>query len=260
MSLSDDKVIILGCGSSRGVPSSTGNWGACDSLEPRNKRTRASICLQSEGSTLLIDTSPDLYQQMTTHKISNIDAVFYSHVHADHCHGIDDLKSIFFESKKTIPVFASKESLVELQQKFSYLFSASSYGADAVLKGYELETFTKVGPFDMVAFPQIHTPTMESWGFRWKNVAYSTDFKDLSCDSQRHLQNLDVWIIDCLSRYSYERMPHLSLEKTLEWIERLKPKRAILTHMGNTLDYQTLKRELPDYIEPAYDGMVLYVR
>ncbi|MBN9343332.1 MAG: hypothetical protein BGO76_05760 [Caedibacter sp. 38-128] len=258
--MSKNKVIILGCGPSGGVPligpQSGGFWGTCDPTNPKNRRMRASIYVEYEGKKLLVDTSPDLRQQFLTFGLRDIDAVLYTHEHADHTHGIDELRSLFFARKeRTIPVYGSEETLQKLKESFSYLFKGGDHFIyPKILESYVISNTFLVQGTPISSFVQIHG-IGTSLGYRFGNVAYSTDVTDFDEHAQECLKGLDVWIIDCLSR---ELKPsHLHLEAALEWIEKMKPKRAILTHMNPSLDYEMLKKELPPYIEPAYDGMVI---
>ncbi|AIL13043.1 hypothetical protein IM40_05230 [Candidatus Paracaedimonas acanthamoebae] len=258
--MSKNKVIILGCGPSGGIPligsQSGGFWGACDSTNPKNRRMRASIYVEYEGKKLLIDTSPDLRQQFLTFGLRDIDAVLYTHEHADHTHGIDELRSLFFARKeRTIPVYGSEETIQKLRESFSYLFEGGEHFIyPKILESHVISNTFLVQDTPIVSFTQIHG-IGTSLGYCFGNVAYSTDVTDFDEIAQECLKGLDVWIIDCLSR---EPKPsHLHLEKALKWIEKMKPKKAILTHMNPSLDYETLKKELPSHIEPAYDGMVI---
>lgn len=258
--MSNNKVIILGCGPSGGVPligvQPNGFWGACDPMQPKNRRMRASIYVEYKGKRLLVDTSPDLRQQFLTFGLKDIDAILYTHEHADHTHGIDELRSLFFARKeKTIPVYGNKETIQRLRESFSYLFEGGEHLIyPKILESEIISDIFLVQETSIVSFTQIHG-IGTSLGYRFGNLAYSTDVTDFGEAAQEHLKGLDVWIIDCLSRDP--KPSHLHLEKALEWIEKMKPKRAILTHMNSSLDYETLKKELPPYVEPAYDGMIV---
>ncbi len=258
--MSQNKFTILGCGPSGGVPligpQSGGFWGLCDSNNLKNRRMRASLFVEYEGKKLLIDTSPDLRQQFLTFGLQDIDAVLYTHDHADHTHGIDELRSLFFARKeKIIPIYGNKETIETLQQRFAYLFEGGQhYIYPKILEPYFVDGDFSVQEVTISSFIQVHG-VGTSIGYRFGKMAYSTDVTDFDERAQDCLTGLDVWVIDCLSR---EPKPsHLHLEAALKWIEKMKPKKAILTHMNPSLDYYTLKKELPPHIEPAYDGMVV---
>lgn len=250
---------MLGVGGSTGVPTALGFWGQCDPDNPKNIRTRASIYLEIDGIKILVDTSPDLRRQMLRHGINDFDAVFFTHDHADHTHGIDELKLIFLKhDKQRIPIYSSESTLKSLKKRFFYLFTQPENSPyKSILEPYVIDREFKVNHLDFISFPQIHGQNMISTGFRYKDFAYSTDFSDLTPEAIDQLQGLDTWIVDCLSLYTPPT--HLNLEQSLKWIEILKPKRAILTHMGPTLDYQTLRDMIPDHVEPGYDGLTIYL-
>ncbi len=261
------KVTILGCGTSGGVPRVGNVWGACDPANPKNRRRRCSLLVQREGAdgvtSLLVDTSPDFRDQLLDAGVGLLDGVLYTHDHADHTHGIDDLRVVVYNGHRRVEVYADKETLALLRQRFDYCFE-TPLGSDypAILLGHEIapgEIAHFEGPggvIDVLAFRQIHGRG-ETLGFRFGGLAYSPDVSDLPEDSLAHLRDLDVWIIDALRYTSHPS--HFSLGEALAWVERMKPKRAILTHMHIDLDYASLLAELPPGVEPAYDGMVLTV-
>jgi phosphoribosyl 1,2-cyclic phosphate phosphodiesterase len=261
------KVTILGCGTSGGVPRVGNVWGACDPSNPKNRRRRCSLLVQREGAdgttNVLVDTSPDFRDQLLDAGVGLLDGVLYTHDHADHTHGIDDLRIIAYNGHRRVKIYADEATLRLLRQRFDYCFE-TPVGSDypAILLGHEIapgEMVHIVGPggaIDALAFRQIHGRG-ETLGFRFGALAYSPDVSDLPEDSLAHLRDLDVWIIDAL-RYT-THPSHFSLSEALAWIERMKPKRAILTHMHIDLDYAALLSQLPPGVEPAYDGMVLTV-
>ncbi|OJX13960.1 MAG: hypothetical protein BGO77_01160 [Caedibacter sp. 37-49] len=258
--MSQNKFTILGCGPSGGVPligpHLGGFWGLCDSNNPKNRRMRASLFVKYEGKKLLIDTSPDLRQQFLTFGLQDIDAVLYTHDHADHTYGIDELRSLFFARKeRIIPIYGNKETIETLQERFAYLFEGGQhYIYPKILEPHFVEGDFSVQEVTISSFIQVHG-VGTSLGYRFGKMAYSTDVTDFDERAQECLTGLDIWVIDCLSR---EPKPsHLHLEAALKWIEKMKPKKAILTHMNPSLDYETLKKELPLHIEPAYDGMMV---
>jgi phosphoribosyl 1,2-cyclic phosphate phosphodiesterase len=259
------KATILGCGTSGGVPRIGNHWGACDPENPKNRRMRCSLLVErvaEEGkTTVLVDTSPDLRQQLLDAQAGWIDGVLYTHDHADHTHGIDDLRQVSFNGHRRVDVYYDETTGKLLRCRFAYCFDApSGSGYPAILKGHEIRAGEKVlipgagGAIDALPFRQIHGEG-ETLGFRFGDIAYSPDVNDLPAESLSTLEGLDVWIIDALRCTPHPS--HFSLEQALDWIARLKPKRAVLTHMHVDLDYAALVRELPEGVEPAYDGMVL---
>lgn len=249
------KAVILGCGTSSGVPRVGNHWGACDPENPKNRRRRSSILVEHAGTRILIDTSPDLREQLLDAEIDRVDAVFYTHDHADHTHGIDDLRHLAYAADGRIPVYADAATLAVLMKRFDYVFISQS-GYPAICDAHEITGPTTVRGLEVTPFGQRHGG-VDTLGFRIGGLAYSTDLNGLPEASFAALADLDVWIVDALR---YKPHPtHTHLEQTLSWIERVKPRRAILTHMTWDMDYETLKHELPDRVEPAYDGMVISV-
>lgn len=253
------KAIIMGCGSSGGVPSlgiKGPYWGGCDPSNPRNFRTRASLYVEYEnGVRFVVDTGADFRHHYLKHQLTDLSAVLYTHDHADHTHGIDELRSLYFaRGSKIIPIYASKQTLDSLCQRFSYLFRPSFPIYPTVLEPKEIRQGSVViSGVDLRAIEQGHGPDQKSIGYRFGSIAYSTDFNYLSDEAIEAYADLDVWVVDCLS---YEpKKTHNHLDLTLQWIEKVRPKRAILTHMNGSLDYETLKSSLPSHIEPAYDGL-----
>jgi phosphoribosyl 1,2-cyclic phosphate phosphodiesterase len=259
------KVTILGCGTSGGVPRVGNHWGACDPADPKNRRRRCSLLVEragGEGETaVLVDTSPDLRQQLLDAGVGWLDGVLYTHDHADHVHGIDDLRQVAFNGRSRVDVYYDETTGNALRSRFSYCFDSPT-GSEypPILKGHEisagetLQILGKGGAIEAMPFRQIHGSS-ESLGFRFGGIAYSPDVSDFPDESLESLRDLDVWIINALRPTPHPS--HLSLEQALGWIARLKPRRAVLTHMHLDLDYATLARELPPGVEPAYDGMVL---
>ena len=250
------KITILGSGSSGGVPLIGGIWGPCDPNEPKNYRSRVSVLVNVNNVNLLVDTSPDLRTQMLASKIKDIDGVLYTHAHADHVHGIDDLRAFCWKRESPLPIYGDKETIHQITNRFSYAFN--SYGKPALptLKA----NIIKIGENKILnnvsfkAIKQIHG-VGHSLGYRFGNFAYSTDLNKLSNKAKDELLNLDVWVVDCV-RYE-PHYSHSHLSQTLEWIKELKPNKAILTHMGHWLDYKELKGKLPKGVEPGYDGLII---
>ena len=250
-------VTVLGCGSSGGVPLIGNIWGPCDPNEPRNNRSRVSVLININNKyNILIDTSPDLRSQMLNFNVKDIDCVLYTHAHADHVNGIDDLRAFCWRRKNPLPVYGDKITIKQITKRFEYAFNGDGSPALPSLKAKTIN-IGKNMIFDNLSFEaieQIHGKG-KSIGYRFGNFAYNTDLNELPNDSKAKLQNLDVWIVDCV-RYE-PHYSHSHLELTLQWISELKPKKAYLTHMGHWLDYKTLLEQLPDSIFPSYDGLVL---
>lgn len=247
------KVTILGCGTSGGVPKMPLHWGDCDPANPKNRRRRASILIEQGDTTLLVDTSPDLREQMLSANVQKLDAVFYTHDHADHTHGIDDLRGFFQQTRKKLPIYGDEATLHTLKQRFSYIFQ-SVEGYPSIARGHTIKGNTKVGSIVVQPFEQIHGNSI-SLGFRFGDIAYSTDLNALPESAFEMLKGVKVWIVDALRHKPHPTHTHLA--QTLEWIERVKPERAILTHMTWDLDYEKLKAMLPDGVEPAFDGQII---
>jgi phosphoribosyl 1,2-cyclic phosphate phosphodiesterase len=260
------RATILGCGSSGGVPRLGAMWGACDPQNPRNRRRRCGLLVERLGqgrrhTTVLVDTSPDLREQLLGVRAEALDGVLYTHDHADHTHGIDDLRMLAYAMKRRIYVWADAGTLASLEGRFNYCFSTPpGSGYASILSAHTLNPPQPVriegptGIIEAIPVPQTHGE-MGSLGFRFGGLAYSPDISDVPDGTAALLQDLDVWIVDAL-RFT-PHPSHFSVKQALAWIERLKPKRAILTHMTTDLDYEALRRELPEGVEPAYDGMVI---
>lgn len=254
---------ILGCGSSGGVPRLGGHWGDCDPDNPRNRRRRCSLLVERDGpdgtTTVLIDTSPDMRSQLLDSGTGRLDAVIYTHDHADHVHGIDDLRMIVFNMKKRVPVYANGNTQNGLLSRFGYAFvqpEGSSY--PPILDLHSIDGVVTVdGPGGPIKFRpfQVNHGAIDALGFRISDLAYLPDVADIYDDALAELQDLDCWIVDSLRRKPHPT--HFHYDRTLEWIDRLKPRRAVLTNMHNDLDYATVEAETPDHISAAYDGMVI---
>ena len=259
------RITILGCGSSGGVPRVGGDWGLCDPVNAKNRRRRCSIMLEqtdTSGTTrVLIDTSPDLREQMLSAHVSEIDGVWYTHEHADHTHGIDELRGFFLRMRRKVPIWADAPTSSMLMSRFAYCFAAPE-GSDyppvlrhhAIVAGTPFATEGAGGALAALPFNMQHG-NINALGFRMGNVAYSPDVNDLDDSAVAALQGLDLWIVDALKRTPHPS--HFSLPQTLAWIDRLKPRRAILTNMHIDMDYATLCAELPSHVIPAHDGLVI---
>jgi phosphoribosyl 1,2-cyclic phosphate phosphodiesterase len=254
------KVTILGCGSSNGVPVIGGNWGACNPDNPKNRRRRPSILVDWDDSMILVDTSPDMRAQLLDADVQRIDAVLYTHVHADHIHGIDDLRPVYRLTGNVIEAFGEAPVIDALIKRFSYLFVGAA--ADDAMYRPVINPNRISGPFqfaghEITPFTQDHAICL-STGFRFGPFAYSTDVVQLGDDAFKALEGIDTWVVDCL-RVEPEHPTHAHLERTLDWIDRVRPRRAILTHMNYQTDYDAIAAILPDGVEPAYDGMELFI-
>jgi phosphoribosyl 1,2-cyclic phosphate phosphodiesterase len=256
------KVTVLGCGSSGGVPLMGCTCPVCLSDNPRNNRTRASILVEMECTAILIDTSPDMRTQCLRENISKVDAIIYTHAHADHLHGIDDVRTFNYTKNSAIDTYSDAATLEKMKQRFDYVFLPPQPISGPMEGGWYRPclnpiTVTPLTPFniegiEVLPLPQKHGRG-DSLGLRVGNFAYSTDTNFMPEETLSALEGIDTWIVDCLR---YDVAPtHAHLEMTLGWIARIKPKRAYLTHLNHQMDYGTLLRELPEGVEPAYDGL-----
>ena len=250
-------VTLLGCGPSWGVPAIGPNWGRCDPADPRNARRRCSLLVESDGGVILIDTSPDLRQQLLDARTGRIDAVLLTHAHADHLHGIDDVRMVNQWLKSSIPLYATADTLGEVERRFGYALKPVMPGRPVYRPALTPHQIT--GPFcaaglTVVPFAQGHGYSTTT-GFRIGPLGYSTDVVELDDNAFKTLAGVELWIVDCLRRTPHPTHSHLA--KTLAWIEQVRPRRAVLTHMDQSLDYRELSAELPVGVEPGYDGLVI---
>ena len=263
MSLS---ITILGCGSSGGVPRVGQGWGACDPTNPKNRRRRCSIFVERRNedgarTRVLVDTSPDLREQLLDLDVQGLEAILMTHPHADHTHGMDDVRPLVIQARRRIAMHMDADTAAVVRRTFSYIFETppgSLYppllddtrvrsGEPVVLEG-------PGGTIEALPF-QVHHGEIDALGYRFGAIAYSPDLNAIPDSSLGYLEGLDLWIVDALR---YTRHPsHFSLEETLGWIARMQPKRAILTNLHTDLDFEILRASLPANVEPAYDGMVL---
>lgn len=249
-------VVILGCGTSGGVPRIGNHWGACDPAEPKNRRLRCSILVQNDKQNILIDTSPDLRAQLLAAGVSDLAGVIWSHDHADQCHGIDDVRPIAIMQRAPIQGWADGATIKRLLKRFDYCFPSEGgklYPPILKLQNHEEQPFD-VGGVNFTPIRQLHGDIM-SYGFRFGDIAYSNDVVEFEPEAFAQLAGVKTWIVDAM-RYT-PHPTHAHLERTLSWVAQLKPERTILTNMHVDMDYQTLRRELPIGVEPAYDGMII---
>ena len=266
-----DRIIatILGCGSSGGVPRIGNDWGACDPHEPRNRRRRCSLLIEGwrdgidEPTRALVDTGADLREQLLDARVDRVDAVLYTHEHADHTHGIDDLRVLALHNRRRVDVFFTHECGERLREAFGYCFSTppgSSYppilNAHDVVPGQVIDIGGPGGTLTIAAFDLIHGD-IHALGYRIGGLAYACDLSAVPDGSTKALENLDNWIVDALRPTPHPS--HLSLPETLDLIERFRPRQAILTNMHIDLDYRTTDAETPPHVTPAFDGMQIDV-
>ncbi len=251
------KVTILGCGTSSGVPRIGNDWGACDPNEPRNARRRVSILVQTAATTILVDTSPDLRSQLLDAQVARVDAVIWTHDHADHVHGLDDLRQLYHNAGTAVAGYARPATIAGLRRRFGYVFQdGDGYPATATLA--PLPDVLTIGDIAVGVVDQPHGPITAA-GLRFeaagRSVGYATDFNAMT-DAMRVLYaDLDAWIVDALRRRPHPTHPHLG--DVLRWAEELQPRRTLLTHMDNSMDYKSLQAELSERVEPAFDNQVI---
>jgi phosphoribosyl 1,2-cyclic phosphate phosphodiesterase len=259
------RATLLGTGGSAGVPhiggpDGRGEWGACDPNEPRNQRSRCSILLQNGTTTLLVDTSPDMRSQLLRAGIARVDAVLYTHAHADHIVGLDDVRILNRNAGRALEAFASPATMAEIQIRFGYAFrpweGGHFYRPVLLPRVVERGSKVQVGSFSLHTFDQDHGYS-RSLGFRVGNLGYATDVVRLDEMAFSVLAGVDTWIVGCFQRRQH--VTHAWLERVLQWSERVKPRRTVLTHMGNDMDWAWLQAHLPPGVEPGCDGMVVEV-
>jgi len=248
---------MLGCGASTGVPAIGPNWGECDPADPRNRRRRVSLLVEVGEVAILLDMSPDLREQLIDARVRRLDAVLMTHAHADHLHGIDDIRQVNRLMSAAIPLWADGRTLAEIRRRFGYALEPPREPGRFYKPTLEPNEFD--GPFavsgvPVVPFAQNHgfSTTM---GFRIGPIAYSTDVTELDDKAFAAVAGVELWVVDCMRRAPHPTHSHLA--KTLGWIERVRPRRAVLTHMDQSLDYRALAAELPDGVEPGRDGLVV---
>ena len=249
------KIRILGCGTSFGVPRIGNDWGECDPDEPRNRRTRSSILIETGGKRLLVDCGPDLREQLLAAKVGTLDGVIITHDHADHCHGIDELRAVEQVMRRPVPLYARSEVLGGLQKRFGYIFNSRSFYR-AVAEPIGLADALEFGDAMLRFVDQPHGG-ITSVGMRvdenGRSAVYAIDFNDLTDEMRALYEGADVWVSDCLSRRPHPT--HTHLDAVLGWARELGIGQLYLSHLNNSMDYRTLLSELPDWAAPAHDGL-----
>jgi len=255
------EVIILGCGASSGVPIIGCNCSVCTSEDPKNKRTRSSIIIKQNGSSLLIDTSPDLRQQVLREKINKIDAVLYTHAHADHLSGIDDLRAFNHLKDDAIQIYSNQETIDYIEKSFGYVFKPLApnigwYKPLLIPNLLEYNKIHNIAGMKVIPFREIHGQ-IDVIGIRIDDFAYSTDLNIIPEESLEMLKGLKLWVVDCIR---YDSAPtHAGLDQVLKWVEILRPEKVILTHMTHVIDYNEISAKLFDSMKAAYDGMRIII-
>lgn len=256
------RVTILGSGAAGGVPMIGNQWGACDPKNPKNRRRRAAILVEKGDATLLVDTGPDVKAQLLDAGVTRLDGILYTHIHADHTHGIDEIRALNRLQRAVIDAYGTDNDLKHLRNKFGYVFEPPGEYQGKVayykpcLKGRPFahgEAFTVAG-IEVLPFVQDHG-FMVSTGFRFGPIAYTTDAVKLPEAAFDALSGVDTWIVGCLQREPHPT--HAHFDRIMEWIERVGPKRAVLTHLSLRIDYAALAATLPEHIDAGYDGMVI---
>lgn len=250
------KIRILGSGTSSGVPRIGNDWGDCDPANPKNRRTRASVLVSTETTRILVDTSPDMREQLLAAGVTDLDAVIWTHDHADHCHGIDDLRQLM-HLRDGLPVrgLARGFTLEQLKQRFAYAFYGRA-GYRPTIDGEQLPDRITIGDISVSIADQPHGG-ITSAGLRFENnglsIGYATDFHEVTDAMRSIYTGLDLWVVDALRYAPHPTHPHLGA--TLGWIEELRPRHAVLVHMDQSMDYARLTSELPAGVSPGHDGL-----
>lgn len=253
------KVRILGCGTSSGVPRIGNDWGTCDPAEPRNRRRRVSILVEFDTARILVDTGPDLREQLLDADVDWIDAIVWTHDHADHCHGIDEVRQLFHRRRSPVPGFARAETLGTLRTRFGYAFAGND-GYPPTISAAVLPDRLRFGDDEIRVLDQPHG-SITSAGLVFisdgRKIVYATDFHDMTGWMKDAYRAADLWIVDALRRAPHPSHPHL--DQTLAWVRELEPGAVLLTHMDQSMDYRLLCETLPANVRPAYDGQEVVV-
>jgi phosphoribosyl 1,2-cyclic phosphate phosphodiesterase len=251
------KITVLGCGNSTGVPMLGPIWGDCDPNEPRNRRLRPAVLIERAGRRVLVDAGPDIREQLLRANVATVDAILFTHHHADHTAGIDDLRALTIARRTPIDIFADRATLDDIERRFPYMFGRggrSGYYDKPTLIAHEATDRLKLDGLDLSLFRQDHV-VATSIGIRVGPFGYSTDVQELDDHAWATLAGIDTWLVAAVRRQPH--IAHAHLDKVLGWIERLRPRQAFLTHLNHTMDYAGLCEELPAGIAPAFDGLVL---
>ena len=251
------KARILGSGTSSGVPRIGNDWGACDPAEPKNRRLRASLLVEHESTRILIDTSPDMREQLLAANAAALDAVIWTHDHADHCHGIDDLRQVFHALGHPVRGLARQQTMATLETRFAYAFKGRP-GYPPTITAEPLPDRLTIGGVDIAVVDQPHG-NIVSAGLRFeangKAIGYATDFHELTPAMRAMYTGLDLWIVDALRHAPHPAHP--TVGAVLGWVEALRPGRTVLIHMDHSMDYARLRAELPPGVEPGFDGLTV---
>lgn len=251
------RIRILGCGTSTGVPRIGNDWGRCDPAEPRNRRSRASILIEVGGTRILVDTSPDMREQLLAAGIGTVDAILWTHDHADHVNGIDDIRQLFHNGNDPVPGYARPATRAVIEHRFGYVFRGTTF-YPAVARLLDMPDRLVFDELTISIVDQPHGAitaaglVLECGGRR---IVYATDFHELTPAMKQAYRGADLWIVDALRREPHPSHPHLA--QAIAWTRELSIGRAVLVHMDKSMDYRSLLDELPPGIEPAFDGMVI---
>lgn len=253
------KITILGCGGSAGVPAIGNYWGACDPNELKNRRTRSSIAVQSATTTLIVDTGPDFKEQINRENIQNVDAVLYTHHHADHVNGVEDLRGFVFRAQTQMPLYMNKLTHEELKVRFAYLFDGGGELYPPVVNGRVFENYLKPHTIDDIEFTPfiMDHGTCESIGYLFENTAYCVDMVDLDDQAIETIKGVKNWVVDAAGYHMEQNKVHANLKKIYALNEQIGAQNVYLTSLTLGMDHQTLLSELPDGYKPAYDGLII---
>lgn len=250
---------LLGCGNSAGSPIIGNYWGKCDPNNPKNRRTRACASVTSATTSLIIDTGPDFKEQYNRSGIQSLSAVLYTHAHGDHANGIDELRTLQRRFQTTFPVYASAETLDDITRRFDYMFHESGEGFYEKVLEYRFLTYgqaLKIGDIELIPFAMDHG-TCTATGYRFGGLGYTTDMVNLDDRATDILGGIDVWIADAAAYHNEQNPVHATIEKVIALNEKIGAKKVYLTDLPVNMDYDAVKRELPDGYAPAYDGLVV---